>query len=376
MLTLTKSLFALMLGFISSTIFGLIAIPFLKKLKAGQNINIYVEAHRSKAGTPTMGGLIFIIPTIAITVFLLLTGKIEYSVNLMIVLFVFFSYALIGFLDDFISLRRKSNKGLTQFQKLLLQLIVALVFYVLFRQFTSGDSYLRISALGIDWNLGWFYGVFILFLLVGSSNAVNLTDGLDGLAGGLSAISFLAFGLIAMGSWWIEGNSDMGIFCFILVGSIMGFLVYNSNPAKVFMGDTGSLTLGLSMAFLAISYAMNNPLIKPFSEGAIVVSFATLIVPLFDVVRVVWIRYRSHQPFFMPDQNHIHHKFLRMGLSHYATMALILALAFFLSFFNIIAVEYISNNIVIFIDIVLWVAFHLWLDRRELIRTKHGIVND
>ena len=182
MLTLTKSLFALMLGFISSTIFGLIAIPFLKKLKAGQNINIYVEAHRSKAGTPTMGGLIFIIPTIAITVFLLLTGKIEYSVNLMIVLFVFFSYALIGFLDDFISLRRKSNKGLTQFQKLLLQLIVALVFYVLFRQFTSGDSYLRISALGIDWNLGWFYGVFILFLLVGSSNAVNLTDGLDGLA--------------------------------------------------------------------------------------------------------------------------------------------------------------------------------------------------
>ena len=243
MLTLTKSLFALMLGFISSTIFGLIAIPFLKKLKAGQNINIYVEAHRSKAGTPTMGGLIFIIPTIAITVFLLLTGKIEYSVNLMIVLFVFFSYALIGFLDDFISLRRKSNKGLTQFQKILLQLIVALVFYVLFRQFTSGDSYLRISALGIDWNLGWFYGVFILFLLVGSSNAVNLTDGLDGLAGGLSAISFLAFGLIAMGSWWIEGNSDMGIFCFILVGSIMGFLVYNSNPAKVFMGDTGSLLL-------------------------------------------------------------------------------------------------------------------------------------
>ena len=252
MLTLTKSLFALMLGFIGATIFGLIIIPFLKKLKAGQNINIYVEAHRNKAGTPTMGGLIFIIPTFAITLFLLLTGKIEYSVNLVIVLFVFLSYGLIGFLDDFISLRRKTNKGLTQFQKILLQLIVALVFYVLFRQYTAGDSYLRISALGIDWNLGWFYGVFILFLLVGSSNAVNLTDGLDGLAGGLSAIAFLAFGLIAMGSWWIEGNSDMGIFCFILMGSIMGFLVYNSNPAKVFMGDTGSLTLGATMATIAI----------------------------------------------------------------------------------------------------------------------------
>ena len=252
MLTLTKSLFALMLGFIVATLFGLVAIPFLKKLKAGQRINIYVEAHRSKAGTPTMGGLIFIIPTFCITLFLLLTGKIEYSVNLVIVLFVFLAYALIGFLDDFISLKRKANKGLTQFQKLFLQLIVALVFYILFREFTDGDSYLRISALGIEWNLGWFYGVFILFMLVGSSNAVNLTDGLDGLAGGLSAIAFLAFGLISMGSWWIEGNADMGIFCFVLVGAIMGFLVYNTNPAKVFMGDTGSLTLGATMATIAI----------------------------------------------------------------------------------------------------------------------------
>ena len=282
MLTLTKSLFALMLGFIGATIFGLIIIPFLKKLKAGQNINIYVEAHRNKAGTPTMGGLIFIIPTFAITLFLLLTGKIEYSVNLVIVLFVFLSYGLIGFLDDFISLRRKTNKGLTQFQKILLQLIVALVFYVLFRQYTAGDSYLRISALGIDWNLGWFYGVFILFLLVGSSNAVNLTDGLDGLAGGLSAIAFLAFGLIAMGSWWIEGNSDMGIFCFILMGSIMGFLVYNSNPAKVFMGDTGSLTLGATMATIAI--LSSHELSLAVIGGVFVIETLTVIIQISSVV--------------------------------------------------------------------------------------------
>ena len=302
MLTLTKSLFALMLGFISSTIFGLIAIPFLKKLKAGQNINIYVEAHRSKAGTPTMGGLIFIIPTIAITLFLLFTGKIEYSVNLMIVLFVFFSYALIGFLDDFISLRRKSNKGLTQFQKLLLQLIVALVFYVLFRQFTAGDSYLRISALGIDWNLGWFYGVFILFLLVGSSNAVNLTDGLDGLAGGLSAISFLAFGLIAMGSWWIEGNADMGIFCFILVGSIMGFLVYNTNPAKVFMGDTGSLTLGATLATIAI--LTNHEFSLAVIGGIFVIETLSVIIQITSVVLF------KKKVFLMTP---IHHHFERLG---------------------------------------------------------------
>ena len=302
MLTLTKSLFALMLGFIGATIFGLIIIPFLKKLKAGQNINIYVEAHRNKAGTPTMGGLIFIIPTFAITLFLLLTGKIEYSVNLVIVLFVFLSYGLIGFLDDFISLRRKTNKGLTQFQKILLQLIVALVFYVLFRQYTAGDSYLRISALAIDWNLGWFYGVFILFLLVGSSNAVNLTDGLDGLAGGLSAIAFLAFGLIAMGSWWIEGNSDMGIFCFILMGSIMGFLVYNSNPAKVFMGDTGSLTLGATMATIAI--LTSHELSLAVIGGVFVIETLTVIIQISSVVLL------KRRVFLMTP---IHHHFERLG---------------------------------------------------------------
>ena len=302
MLTLTKSLFALMLGFIGATIFGLIIIPFLKKLKAGQNINIYVEAHRNKAGTPTIGGLIFIIPTFAITLFLLLTGKIEYSVNLVIVLFVFLSYGLIGFLDDFISLRRKTNKGLTQFQKILLQLIVALVFYVLFRQYTAGDSYLRISALGIDWNLGWFYGVFILFLLVGSSNAVNLTDGLDGLAGGLSAIAFLAFGLIAMGSWWIEGNSDMGIFCFILMGSIMGFLVYNSNPAKVFMGDTGSLTLGATMATIAI--LTSHELSLAVIGGVFVIETLTVIIQISSVVLL------KRRVFLMTP---IHHHFERLG---------------------------------------------------------------
>lgn len=302
MLTLTKSLFALMLGFIASTIFGLIAIPFLKKLKAGQRINVYVEAHRGKAGTPTMGGIIFIIPTVLITLFLLMTGRISYSVNLIIVLFVFLAYGLIGFLDDFISLRRKTNKGLTQFQKLLLQLIVAVVFYILFRQFTDGDSYLRISALGIEWNLGWFYGVFILFLLVGTSNAVNLTDGLDGLSGGLSAISFLAFGLIAMGSWWIEGNADMGIFCFILVGSLMGFLVYNSNPAKVFMGDTGSLTLGATLATIAIltSHELSLVLIG----GVFVIETLTVIIQITSVVLF------KKKIFLMTP---IHHHFERLG---------------------------------------------------------------
>jgi phospho-N-acetylmuramoyl-pentapeptide-transferase len=122
----------------------------------------------------------------------------------------------------------------------------------------------------------WFYGLFILFLLVGTSNAVNLTDGLDGLAGGLSAIAFLAYGLISWGSYWINGYQDIGIFCFILVGSIMGFLVFNTNPAKVFMGDTGSLALG--GAFCSVAIMLKNPLILVVVAGICVLEAVSVIL--------------------------------------------------------------------------------------------------
>ncbi|MGN1358138.1 MAG: phospho-N-acetylmuramoyl-pentapeptide-transferase [Bacilli bacterium] len=302
MLTLTKSLFALMIGFLLSTAFGLILIPVLKKIKVGQRINIYVENHQRKSGTPTMGGLIFIIPTIITVIILIATDKMEFSVNLLIVLFVFLSYSLIGFLDDYISIKKNQNKGLTQIQKLILQFIVALIFYILYRKYTDANSVLEITLLNIKWNLDWFYGVFILLLLVGSSNAVNLTDGLDGLAGGLSAISFLAFGLISWGSYWIEGYQDMGIFCFILVGSIMGFLVYNTNPAKVFMGDTGSLTLGATLATIAI--LTNHELSLAVIGGIFVIETLTVIIQITSVVLF------KKKVFLMTP---IHHHFERLG---------------------------------------------------------------
>ena len=302
MLTLTKSLLALMIGFIIATGLGLIAVPLLRKIKAGQRINVYVETHQRKSGTPTMGGIIFIIPTILTTVFLILTDRMEFSVNLLIVLFVFVSYSLIGFLDDYLSIKKNQNKGLTQLEKLLLQFIVALIFYILYRRYTSANSVLEITLLHIKWNLGWFYGVFILLLLVGSSNAVNLTDGLDGLAGGLSAIAFVAFGLISWGSYWIEGYQDMGIFCFILVGAIMGFLVYNSNPAKVFMGDTGSLTLGATLATIAI--LTNHELSLAVIGGVFVIETLTVMIQIVSVVLF------KKKVFLMTP---IHHHFERLG---------------------------------------------------------------
>lgn len=302
MLTLTKSLFALMIGFILSTVFGYFLIPILKKIKAGQRINVYVENHQKKSGTPTMGGLIFIIPTIVTILILLFTKKIEFSVNLLIVLFVFISYSMIGFLDDYISIKKKRNEGLTQTQKLLLQFVVALVFYLLYSLYTDSKSVLEITALGIKWNLGWFYGVFILFLLVGSSNAVNLTDGLDGLAGGLSAISFLAFGLISWGSYWIQGYQDIGIFCFVLVGSLIGFLVYNTNTAKVFMGDTGSLTLGATLATIAI--LTSHELSLAVIGGVFVIETLTVII------QVISVKFFHKRVFLMAP---IHHHFERLG---------------------------------------------------------------
>ena len=325
MLVMTKSLFALMIGFIISTIFGIILIPILKKVKAGQRINVYVDAHKSKAGTPTMGGFIFIIPCLITVILLLLTDKMQYSVNLFIVLFVMISYALIGFLDDYISLKNNTNKGLTQIQKLFLQFIVALVFYVVFRHFGEGDSVLRVTLFNLEWNLNWFYGLFILFLLVGSSNAVNLTDGLDGLSGGLSAIAFLAYGLISWGSTWISGYQDIGIFCFILVGCIMGFLVFNAYPAKVFMGDTGSLSLGATLATVAIltSHEMSLAIVG----GVFVIETLSVIIQIFSVVVF------KKRVFLMSP---IHHHFERLGWTERDIVKLFWIVGFILSLIALI----------------------------------------
>ena len=130
-------------------------------------------------------------------------------------------------------------------------MIIALVFFYLFMK-GGGSSTLNFTALHISIPLGWTFGIFILLLLVGTSNAVNITDGLDGLCGGLSAISYLAYGIIAWNCGWLEGYQEIAIFCFILTGALVGFLMFNTHPAKVFMGDLGSLSLGAALATIAI----------------------------------------------------------------------------------------------------------------------------
>jgi len=252
MYQLTRGVLALMIGFIIAIITGVILLPLLKKLKAKQTLSSYLfKKHKEKEGTPTMGGLIFIIPTILSIIILLLWNKIEFSANLFIVMFVFLSYALLGFIDDYLIIKRKNNEGLTEIQKLIGQTVIALIFFYIYMK-SGAEPIVEIYTLGIEIHMGWFYGVFLLFMLVASSNAVNITDGLDGLAGGLSMIAFLTFALISANSPAIAGTSDIAVFCFVLVGALIGFLAFNSRPAKVFMGDTGSLSLGATLATIAI----------------------------------------------------------------------------------------------------------------------------
>lgn len=252
MLILAKAAMAILLGFILAIVTGLVLIPIFRKFHIGQYVSHYIgERHLKKEGTPTMGGLIFIIPTLIALFLLYINGSIEITHSLIILIFVFVSYAILGFVDDYLKIKFHNNKGLTIVSKLLAQMIIALIFFYIFMS-NGGKSDLVITSLGINIPLGWTFGLFILFLLVGTSNAVNITDGLDGLAGGLSAIAFFAFGIIAWNTGWLVGYQEIAIFSFVLAGSLLGFLVFNAHPAKVFMGDLGSLSLGAALATIAI----------------------------------------------------------------------------------------------------------------------------
>ena len=302
MLLLTKAIMVLMVGFLLSMILGFVLIPFLKRKHADQRLNEYLkETHKKKSGTPTMGGLIFILPTLVIIVFLLLTGRITMNYSLGIVLFTFLSYALIGFIDDYLIIKRNNNKGLSETAKFMMQIIVAMVIFYLFMK-GNNEPLLWIHTLNLKLNIGWFYGLFILLVLVASSNAVNLTDGLDGLAGGLSLIALLTFGIITYNTGWLNGYESVALFCFSLVGSILGFLVFNVSPAKIFMGDTGSLALGATLGSIAI--------ITRHEVLLILIGIVFVVETLSCVIQRFYYHFTKKRIFLMTP---IHHTFEKLG---------------------------------------------------------------
>ncbi|MBU8877722.1 phospho-N-acetylmuramoyl-pentapeptide-transferase [Bacillus sp. FJAT-29790] len=239
--------FTILMGFLITVLLSPLFIPFLRRLKFGQSIREEgPQSHLKKSGTPTMGGIMILL-SITVTT-LVMTGKFsEPTVKTYMLLLVTLGFGFLGFLDDFIKVALKRNLGLTSIQKLIGQVIISVIFYFIFQQ-SDFSTEIHIPLTSYSFDLGWTYVFFIIFWLVGFSNAVNLTDGLDGLLSGTAAIAFGAFAVLA----WNLSQFEISIFSVAVSGAVLGFLVFNAHPAKVFMGDTGSLALGGAIATIAI----------------------------------------------------------------------------------------------------------------------------
>ena len=250
-----------------------------------------------------MGGIIFILSTILTLLILFIFNKLDITYNFIIVIFVFISYGLIGLIDDGLIILKKDNKGLKANTKMNMQIIIAIIFFYLFMK-ADNEPLLWIHTIGFKLNIGWLYGLFILLVLTSSSNAVNLTDGLDGLATGLSIIAFLTFGLISYNTGWLDGYKEISIFCFSLVGSLLGFLTFNCHPASIFMGDTGSLALGASLGSIAI--------LTRHEILFLVIGFVFLIETLSVIIQVSYYKLTKKRVFLMTP---LHHHFEKKGFN-------------------------------------------------------------
>lgn len=290
-------IFTIVASFLIVVLLAPICIPFLHKLKFGQSIREEgPKSHYKKAGTPTMGGIIILIAIIfTVLKFAQLTPEIK------LLLLVTLGYGAIGFLDDFIKIYYKQNLGLTAKQKLFAQLGLALVFYYLL--ISDGHS-TQVSIPGTNYGLelGWLYFPFVVFMLIGASNAVNLTDGLDGLLSGTAAIAFGTYALLA----WGFSEPEIAIFSAAIVGAVLGFLVYNAHPAKVFMGDTGSLALGGAISAIAI--LTKTELLLVIIGGVFVIEALSVII------QVISFKTRGKRIFRMSP---IHHHFELVGWSEW-----------------------------------------------------------
>lgn len=255
-----RSVWALLTALTVSIVVGPYFINWLKRIKFGQYILEDVKCHQKKAGTPTMGGLLI---AFSLTISVLLWADLR-SFALWITLFVFLGFGLVGFLDDYLKVRRHNNKGLSPRAKLFGQILVAVVAMLLLMRLPAYSTYLALpffKTMGPD--LGWFYIPLAIIVMVGSSNGVNLTDGLDGLAIGPTVVAGICFaifiyvaGNVRIASYLqiphVPGIGEVTVFCGAFIGAGLGFLWYNAYPAQMFMGDVGSLSLGGTLGFFAV----------------------------------------------------------------------------------------------------------------------------
>jgi len=292
-----KLITAFVLAFLFATAFGKYYIPWLRKQKMGQQTKAEVQQHLSKSGTPGMGGVMFILAVTLVCLTVGFEGMLNGRFEHIFVLIFAWVFGIIGFLDDWEKLKKKQNTGLSAKQKFLLQLVAALVFILVLRHTGFVRTSLYVPFFDTTIHMPeWLYFVFAAFVIVGTVNAVNITDGIDGLATGTSIPVVLFF--VVMNMYWGDKFNELGIFASGLLGGMMGFLVYNFNPAKCFMGDTGSLFLGGAVAALAFAYDM--PLIL------VTLGFMYIIETLSDIIQVGYFKLSHGKRVFKMAPFHHH----------------------------------------------------------------------
>lgn len=274
MYSLEQAIYAIIISFIAGIILCPIVIPLLHKMKFGQNVrHDGPQTHLQKQGTPTMGGIVFLIAFLISALFFIKDNK-----DGMAIIFVTVSYGCVGFIDDYIKVVKKRSLGLRAFEKLIMQIIITAGFgYYLYSTGLGTEIYIPFTE-GVIIDLGILFIPFLLIAVLGTVNGVNLTDGLDGLAGGVTLIIASFFAIMA----WASGSTIAPI-CGAIIGGLLAFLIFNSYPAKVFMGDTGSLALGgfvVSTAFL-----LKLPLLIP------IVGFIYLWESITVIIQVLYFKY-------------------------------------------------------------------------------------
>lgn len=291
------AIYPVLISFLITVILGPVLIPWLRRLKFGQEIlEIGPNWHKSKSGTPTMGGIMFIVSVLVATGTCFFATK---DIRLLMMLLVSLGFGVIGFVDDYVKVVKKRNLGLTAKQKFALQAILSVVYIMVLKETGNLSTEIIIpfvkETLSLPW---WLYIVFILFVVTGTVNAVNLTDGIDGLATSITVVVSLFFAVSAI---LMTDFSSMN-FALALLGGCLGFLIFNKNPAKVFMGDTGSLFLGGAVSVLAVG--MKMPIIL------IICGFVYLFETLSVIFQVASFKLTGKRIFKMSP---IHHHFEMCG---------------------------------------------------------------
>lgn len=341
--------------FIVSLLCGLISIPLIINFCKRRKLYDLPDARKiHRSGIPRLGGICFI-PSMIISSILMIVVFNQNATNNEITISLWSAYFFIslmliygvGLVDDIVSLGPKT--------KFVIQIIAA--------------SLLPASGLYIN-NMYGFLGIYEIPYYIGApltvlsivfiDNAMNLIDGIDGLSGGLSLIALAGF-LICF------ARENIWPYC-ILIAGLMGVLVAflyfnifgdkNGRQQKIFMGDSGSLTLGFILGFLLVKFSMDNPNVMPFRKDSLMLSCTLLAIPIFDVFRIIFVRMLHHKPLFGADKNHIHHKLMRAGMTQHQTLVTILLLAIFYIVFNYLVFNLMYFSAIVVIDIAIWIAFH------------------